>query len=105
MSIPEAESFSAVRAEHVVAIANEALSNIVRHAKARKVALRIMRQEDRLILTIQDDGVGLATGVTAGYGLRNMRDRAHLLGGNLTVSGSGGKGTVVTLDVPWGDDR
>ena len=105
MDIPEAESFSAVRAGHVAAIANEALSNIVRHAKARKVALRIMRQGDRLILTIQDDGVGLGTGATAGYGLRNMRDRAHLLGGSLTVSSSGGRGTVVTLDIPWGDDR
>jgi len=104
MDVPEAESFSPVRAGHVAAIANEALSNIVRHAKARKVALKVMRQGDRLILTIQDDGIGLGSGVTAGYGLRNMRDRAHLLGGSLTVDGSSSKGTVVRLDIPWGED-
>jgi signal transduction histidine kinase len=105
MDLPEAEGFSAVRAEHVVAIANEALSNVIRHARARKVVIRIRREGDRLVLTMQDDGVGLQAGTLADYGMRNMRDRAHLLGGNLTVNGSGGKGTTVTLDVPWSDGR
>ncbi|MCJ7706816.1 MAG: histidine kinase, partial [Anaerolineales bacterium] len=105
MDIPEAETLSAARAEHVMAIANEALSNIVRHARARKVTLRVRREGDRLALTIQDDGVGIEAGAAAGYGMRNMRDRAHLLGGNLKVDGSGGKGTMVTLEIPWRDER
>jgi signal transduction histidine kinase len=105
MDIPEAETLSAARAEHVMAIANEALSNIVRHARARKVTLRVRREGDRLALTIQDDGVGIEAGAAAGYGMRNMRDRAHLLGGNLKVDGSGGKGTTVTLGIPWRDER
>jgi signal transduction histidine kinase len=105
MDIPEAETLLAARAEHVMAIANEALSNIVRHARARKVTLWARREGDRLALTIQDDGVGIEAGAAAGYGLRNMRDRAHLLGGNLKVDGSGGKGTTVTLEIPWRDER
>jgi signal transduction histidine kinase len=105
MDIPEVEVFSAARAEHVIAIANEALSNIVRHARARKVMIRVRREGDRLVLSIQDDGVGLQAGALADYGMRNMRDRAHLLGGNLRVNGSGGKGTTVTLDIPWSDER
>ena len=105
MDIPEAETLSAARAEHVMAIANEALSNIVRHARARKVTLRVRREGDRLALTIQDDGVGIEAGAAAGYGMRNMRDRAHLLGGNLKVDGSGGKGTTVTLEIPWREER
>ena len=38
---------------------------------------------------------------SAGYGLRNMRDRARLLGGELQVTGSAGKGTSVELSLPW----
>jgi signal transduction histidine kinase len=105
MDIPEAEGFSPVRAEHVLAIANEALSNVIRHAHAQKVMVRIRREGDHLVLTIRDDGVGLQTGTLADYGMRNMRDRAHLLGGGLTVNGSRGKGTTVTLDIPWSDGR
>jgi signal transduction histidine kinase len=105
LDLPGVEDFSAVRGEHVMAIANEALSNIVRHARARKATLRGRREGDRLILTVQDDGVGIKPGEAAGYGMRNMRDRAHLLGGSLKVDGSGGRGTTVTLDIPWREDR
>ena len=39
-----------------------------------------------------------------GYGLRNMRDRAHLLGGQLEVDGASGHGTTVKLNIPWKDE-
>lgn len=105
IDVPEAESFSPVRAEHVLAIANEALSNVIRHAHARKVAIRVRREGERLVLTVRDDGAGMDTRTVADYGLRNMRDRAHLLGGSLTMDGARGKGTTVTLDIPWSDRR
>ena len=105
MNLPEAEDFSAVRAEHVLAIVTEALSNVLRHAHAQKVTIQAQRQGERLLLSVRDDGIGMPAGTLADYGMRNMRDRAHLLGGSLTVDGSRRKGTTVTLDIPWSDIR
>lgn len=51
-------------------------------------------------LTVRDDGRGLPPNVNAGYGLRNMRDRARLLGGRVDFEAAPGRGTVVTLTVP-----
>ena len=86
---------------HVLAIVTEALSNIVRHSRAQKVTIEAKRTDNRLHLRIQDDGVGIPANVEAGYGLRNMHDRARLLDGQLSVTGANGKGTTVELDVPW----
>ena len=105
LDLPEAESLSPVRSDHVLAIVGEALSNVVRHARARRVQIAARRADGRLRLTIQDDGVGLPGEAGAGYGLRNMRDRARLLGGQLDVTGASGKGTAVQLDIPWSDER
>jgi signal transduction histidine kinase len=56
-------------------------------------------------MTIQDNGVGFACDDHDGYGLRNMRDRARLLGGQLEVTSASGQGTTLTLDIPWSDQR
>ncbi|MBI3760843.1 MAG: sensor histidine kinase, partial [Chloroflexi bacterium] len=101
----DSERFSPVRTDHVLAILGEALSNTVRHARARQVKVTARRVEGRLKLNVEDDGVGLPRDPEAGYGLRNMRDRARLLGGTLEVTGPSGKGTTVKLDMPWEDER
>ncbi len=93
------------RADHIITIVNEALSNVVRHAGAQHVVIGVARAEARLRIIIQDDGAGLPRELSAGYGLRNMRDRARLLGGTLDVGDAGRRGTRVTLDVPWRDER
>jgi signal transduction histidine kinase len=105
LDLPGEDALTALRAEHVLAIVNEALSNAVRHARARHVRIGAQRSGDRLVLTVQDDGVGLPRQLNAGYGLRNMRDRARLLGGSLAVDHANGKGALVTLDIPWRDER
>jgi signal transduction histidine kinase len=105
LDLPEAESFPTRRTGHILAIVNEALSNAVRHARARQVRVSAARSQDRLHLTIQDDGIGLPSQPQAGYGLRNMHDRARLLGGQLEISSKNGKGTLVRLDVPWNEER
>lgn len=105
LALPGEESLSPVRAEHVVAVVQEALANAVRHARARKVRLEARREDGRLRVVVRDDGVGLPSETPAGYGLRNMRDRARLLGGSLQVEGRPGKGTTVILEVPWVDER
>jgi signal transduction histidine kinase len=59
---------------------NEALSNVVRHAEATQVSLSALVNDNSLYLAIRDYGRGLPTDYVRGYGLRNMRDRARILG-------------------------
>lgn len=87
--------------------AQEALSNIVRHARARHVALGIRVAEGELVLEIHDDGVGFErAGAGAakerGFGLRGMRERAELLGGMAEVISAPGGGTSIVVRVPAG---
>jgi signal transduction histidine kinase len=85
-------------------IAQEALTNVTRHAAARRVELRLVVEGERLVLTVKDDGRGFSTTASAaGRGLPGMRERAELLGGALTVTSSPGAGTTVRADVPLGE--
>jgi len=101
MNPPLVINLSPSRSDHILAIVNEALSNIVRHAHATQVTIDVRTVDQQLEVVIRDDGIGLSTGHQAGYGLRNMRDRARLLGGRLDISPATGKGTAVSLLVPW----
>lgn len=105
LKLSSADSFSPIRTAHVIAIVNESLSNVVRHAHAHQVVISTHRVDDWLQILIRDDGVGLAREPNAGYGLRNMRDRARLLGGEININSASGKGTIVTLMVPWKDEQ
>lgn len=96
---------SPMRTEHVLAVVQEALANIIRHSRARKVLISVDFVEDRMQLNIKDDGVGLPRQVETGFGLRNMRDRARLLGGKLEIESDNGKGTLVSLNIPCVDER
>jgi signal transduction histidine kinase len=105
LELPDGEAMlSPPRTGHVLAIVTEALANVVRHARAQHVHIRAGRDNGRLQLTIQDDGIGINPAVDAGHGLRNMRDRARLLGGSLEINNTNGKGTLVRLDVPWREE-
>lgn len=101
LDLPAGPQLPARETGHVLAIVNEALSNVVRHAHARRVRLNAAVQEGRLELAIHDDGSGLPPDSGQGYGLRNMHERALLLGGKLDVNGPPGKGTTVSLEIPW----
>ena len=105
VDLPDCADLPVSRADHILAITSEALSNVVRHAHARRVKVMARCADDRLSLVIRDDGQGMSGEPGAGYGLRNMRDRARLLGGRLEVQGTPGKGTIVALDMPWSDQR
>jgi len=101
LNILNDKQLSAFRSSHVFAIVNEAMANIVRHAQAKNVEIRACDLGAQLQLEIMDDGVGIPSKPNAGYGLRNMRDRARLVDGNLTFTNN--KGTIVTLIIPWED--
>lgn len=85
-------------------VAQEALRNVVRHAAARNVRVRVEESRGGFLLTVSDDGVGLpcsARRVTAGHaGLVSMRERAELAGGSFDVVSVPGGGTSVTVWVP-----
>jgi signal transduction histidine kinase len=100
MDFPGEEQISPRETEHILAIVNEALSNVVRHAKARHVRIAAQQIDNHLKVAIQDDGMGIDSPPRDGFGLRNMQERARLLNGQLSVSGKSGKGTTVLLDIP-----
>ena len=84
-------------------IAQEAITNAIRHANAHSVQVRLRRGPDAVTLEVRDDGVGL--GATAGLdaehqGLFGMRERAHLLGGTLQVANVSPRGTLVQASIP-----
>jgi signal transduction histidine kinase len=83
-------------------VAQEALTNVVRHAQARKVAVRLSRQNGHLHLFVRDDGIGFDVAarrneavVGASLGLLSMEERAALAGGGLEFHSAPGKGTEV----------
>jgi signal transduction histidine kinase len=85
----------------VYRIVQEALSNAVKHAGAARVGLRVTQLADRVQLVIEDDGHGFdPAGVSDGFGLTGMRERALLAGGRLWVSSAEGGPTSVTAVLP-----
>ncbi|HEV7647672.1 MAG TPA: histidine kinase [Actinophytocola sp.] len=77
----------------------EALTNVLKHAAAGRVDVRLTVAADRLRVEVADDGVG-GVAVTDGSGLGGLRDRVHALDGELTVHTEPGAGTTVTADIP-----
>jgi len=80
-------------------IVQEALTNVVRHAGARRCEVH-MDVEDTLCMEIRDDGSGLPTNPRSGVGLRSMRERAEELGGSCIISATHGGGTSVRAQLP-----
>jgi len=80
-------------------ICAEALHNVARHAEASKVTLALTRDGDTWLLTVTDDGVGVAgsRGGTSGFGLGGMQTRASAIGGTLRIGGGESGGTRVSL--------
>jgi two-component system sensor histidine kinase UhpB len=85
-------------------VAQEALTNVLRHAGARAVDLVLTHDDHRTVLTVADDGRGLEPGATLSRnGIRGMRERAMLIGAALTITARAGGGTQVQLAVPGKD--
>lgn len=80
-------------------IAQEALTNVLRHARARHVLLRLECDDDELRLHVGDDGRGLPPGHATGLGLITMRERAEQLGGTLSITSQPGN-TRVDVRLP-----
>jgi signal transduction histidine kinase len=91
----------------VYRIAQEALSNVARHARAGSAQLQVTFEPDRLVLVVQDDGVGFEAperlnelASSDHYGLLGMQERAELIGAQLRLESAPGKGTTLRLELP-----
>lgn len=83
-------------------VLQEALSNIIKHAHASQAWVDLSREDDKIILTIQDNGQGLpAREVQSnGMGLTNMRERVTIAGGEFTIGSGHSRGTILTAQFP-----
>jgi PAS domain S-box-containing protein len=86
-------------------VAQEALSNVARHARARAASVALRRTDVGLLLTVRDDGVGFDPAnpeTRRSLGMASMRERVRLVNGTLEVESAAGRGTAVVAWVPAG---
>jgi two-component system, NarL family, sensor histidine kinase DevS len=83
-------------------IVQEALTNVVKHASARRVSITLVRKEGFAVVVVEDDGLGFdpRTTRTGSLGFVGMRERVELVGGRLTVESAPGAGTTIAAEVP-----
>jgi len=87
-------------------VAQEALSNVARHARASRVTVKLERQQDCICMTIRDDGKSfpvqrtLEAGGTKRLGLLGMKERLDMIGGSLAIESKRGDGTLITAKIP-----
>ena len=93
-------------ADQLYRIAQEAVQNALKHAGAKHIAITLTRRDGRVLLGVQDDGVGIALRrKRSGTGLRNMETRARLIGGRLEVARRERGGTAVSCELPIRQDQ
>jgi len=85
----------------ILRVAQEALTNVVKHAAASRVDILLSAHDGRIGLRVADDGLGISSATaSSGRGLGNMYARAQQLGATLAIERKEGRGTVITLTVP-----
>ena len=85
---------------HVIAVLTEVLSNVARHAAASSVEVVIVAEDNMLLVSVADNGVGPRKGRSAGSGLRNIAERARALSGSVSITARSPSGTLVEWSVP-----
>ena len=96
-------------ADGIYRVAQESLSNVAKHAEAHAVFVSLVEGQRQITLSVTDDGHGFdpARGASGGhFGLLNMQERAHALGGMLLIERDTSRGTTLRLTVPlkWSED-
>jgi PAS domain S-box-containing protein len=85
-------------------IFQESLTNVVRHSQAKNVYANLMRESDLVILTIEDDGIGMDMEIAQSkrrLGLMGMKERSYMVNGSCTIISKPGRGTTITVVVPY----
>jgi signal transduction histidine kinase len=85
-------------------IAQELVTNIVKHARASKVIIQLSRYDGELMLAVEDDGVGFdADAVHSGLGMKSLKSRVEYLNGDLDISSDKDIGTTISIRIPLGN--
>ena len=98
------------RATSLFRILQESLTNVIRHAQASQVVVELYQEDERLVMRISDNGVGMGiysetrkSGTS--FGLVGVEERVHALGGEFLISSAPGKGTTLTIYIPLEQSR
>ena len=106
LAVSETPQPDGARDAEVLRIAQEAIQNALRHANAGRVAVSLAGHDGRLVLQVEDDGIGFDPGApevrSRRLGLTSMEERARGSGATLEIASSPGVGTTVRLDAPDG---
>jgi PAS domain S-box-containing protein len=97
------EKISEKIAFYIYRIVQEGLTNVAKHSDATSVKLALIEKENYLLILIEDDGKGINFGnnaVIRGNGLKNMKQRAILLKGDLNIESENGSGTIICVRIP-----
>jgi signal transduction histidine kinase len=84
-------------------VVQEALNNVVRHAQASAVQIRLQRSDQQIDLSVHDDGTGFDAERVRGLGLLGMEERVHHLGGSFNIDSQPGRGTQLRIKLPLVD--
>jgi len=82
-------------------VAHQTLENVVRHARARRADVELVRSPHGITLSVVDDGIGFRPDDPQGLGLRGIRERVEVCGGRMTIDSAPGHGARVTVEVPF----
>lgn len=100
---PEEITLDPSRSTTLFRICQESLTNVIRHANATRVKITLKEEPDRIALRISDNGKGIEKEQLSdlkAFGLIGMRERARFWGGEVLITGTPGKGTVVAVSIP-----
>jgi signal transduction histidine kinase/ligand-binding sensor domain-containing protein len=100
-----AQPLNPIVSDEIYSIGREALTNAFQHSKANRIEVDLTYSSDSLTLRIRDDGVGIDPQIVSGgraghWGLKGMRERAHAVGGKLSIWSTPGSGTEIELVLP-----
>lgn len=102
-NVEQSDFIDDTQATTLFRIFQETLTNIIRHAKATKVDIKLNRKNSTLYLIVSDNGVGISDekkNASSSLGIIGMRERTQFLGGDMNIEGEKDKGTTVTLQIP-----
>ena len=85
---------------HLYRFAQEAINNVIKHAKATKVSIQIYGDTHRVSIVVKDNGRGLGNHIVENIGMSSMRSRARCIGASCSVISTTGGGVTVTLQLP-----
>jgi two-component system sensor histidine kinase DegS len=90
-------------------IAQEAVSNAIRHAKPTRISIGVIFKKDAVTLTVRDDGSGISLpengDANAGFGVEAMRERARQMEGSIELESCAEGGTRIVVTVPASDEK